>query len=210
MPSSVSAYGAVSRAERDRSLAEVAAVRATLADELGPGEAVVGYHEIVSPLGECEWEPGHAPATDEVLTSRVDHGEIVRTHTETCRGCLPKVCVDALRSGAEELVVEVGVLQQHMSVWVADPSLDETVSHVHWRPGVRRLVLSVRCPACGELRGRPEERTVSGRGFAAPAHQWRNPCGHADELTALIAEADVLGGHHVPPRIGTPRQEVAA
>lgn len=191
MPSTISAYGNhICGSERQRYEQEVGAARAAIADHAEPGAVDVTGLLMIEPTGECEWEPGHATSTDELVwltsSSRL-LGGFDAHHMYSCRGCLPAAVADMLNGGtAGTPQVHVGVLQQLMTVHVPDPGQ---------RRGFRQVTVSVRCPDCGQLRGRPRHRRdYTPRHGVFDVQTWHNPCGHPDELAALVAEHEAIAG----------------
>ncbi|MEV1294490.1 hypothetical protein [Pseudonocardia sp. NPDC049635] len=190
MPSTLTAYGnLLSRSETERYTEEVGAARAAIADRVGePGTVNVTGLVIVAPTGECEFESGHAESTDELVwltDSRDTNAGFDGHHMHVCRGCLPDAVADVLRSPVRGTPqVHVGVLQQLMTVFVEDPASER---------GYRQVTVSVRCSTCWQLRGRPESRRSYTAEHGVYSHQvWTNPCGHTDELPALLTEHAVI------------------
>jgi hypothetical protein len=76
-----------------------------------------------------------------------------------------------------------------MKVRVRDRSAEKPWGVGFTDPVVRIVEISVRCPACGGLRGTPRNLNQCDDGAHYSVDVWDNPCGHVDYYAAVVKEA---------------------
>ena len=81
-----------------------------------------------------------------------------------------------------------------MTVTVRDRSSEPPWGVGLIQPVTRQITISAFCPQDGQRRGEPAGLNQCDDGAWYWVQTWRNPCGHSDMYTAVIAEARARGG----------------